>query len=325
MSGFKILMENATTFADRRKMDTLLESERANVDAAMVTNLYRSAIEKAHINFDSIPDSKGDITKYEGFTQMKKSLEIVDSLSKQSSVKVSEVEVVQQTLSILASNAPKFVKGFLLDDEMTKLLYCTMVYACVESTSLIISSYVDFVKNPNSLDFTLVKNTKLGGGNAIQNLRLFNSAYAKGDLSKILNEFTTKKSNAVGTIGGAMAVGLITTTALLSIVPILRELVFGFYYTRMQLSDYLDQQVALIELHRRNVELSQLPSNERKEVIKKQEKRAKQLLQLSDKIRINTTKGGSEAVHEIKKENKSWTIDSVQTQVASSDAGFSLL
>lgn len=328
MTAFDILIENATTFAERRKLTSLLESERANVDAAMVTNLYRSAINKSHINFDSIPESKGDITKYEGYKSMRESLEIVRSLANSAKVKVPELDTLDNAISIIGANAPKFTKGFLLRNEAVILLYNTLVLACVESTSLIISSYVDFVKNPNSFDFRLVKNARLTGELSITNLELFVESYNKGDFSKFINSAIEQKDNFIGTaITAATLYKAILGTALAaSIVPIMRELVFGFYYTRVQVSEYLEQQARLIEIHRRNIESSQLPSNERKAIIAKQEKKANQLLQLSDKIRISANKGSREAVHEIKKENKNWTIDSVQSQTASNDgSGFTLL
>lgn len=313
---FDIINENATTFADRGKVRALLENERLKVDATMVTNLYKAALEKKHIQFDEIPNSKGDITKYVGYAPMRESLAIVQSLADKYGTKVPEVALINKTLDILEMHRDKFMKGFLLDVEFTQLLYNSVVMGCLEATSCVITSYVDYVKTPESIEFKIVKKVHSAGNLSIQNLQNFNVMHNNGKLAKVLSEATVNKDALVGS--GYMAAALVVA-GLTTLIPILREIVYITYYSRLKASQLLDHQVHLIELNKKSIErMTGVTPAERKKILDRQEKIAREFGKLSDEIAIKARKGEEEATSSIKKENKQWTIDSIGSQNAQS-------
>ena len=323
--GRKILRENCASFAERRELETVLESNGAQLDATMVSRLYKSAIDKSHV-VDSWEDSKGDITKFEGYIPMKESLQIVENLSDKAGVNIPELMTINETLNVLEANRESFVKGFMLNNELVTLIYNTIVYACVEATSSLISSYVEYVRNVNTTEFTLVKTGKLSADTTFRNLKAFNQSHKKGDLTRILKGATNNRENFLGVSGTSVAIGAVVIGAALSVVPIIRELIFTYYYTRSRMSDYLEHQALLIELNRKSIETASVPLKDRKKVIEKQTIQARQFRQLSERIKVSGSRGEIDANTAIKQENKTWKIEETKKQmIDDSSNGFQLL
>lgn len=321
----KILLENAKTFAERNEITGLMESEMNSVTSAMVSNLYKSAIEKSYINFENIPESKGDITRYEGYKSMVESISLLKELCKKHNVKISELETVETAMNNIITYRDAFEKGFKLEKEFIMLQYNILVYACVEALSVIISSYVDFVKRPDRVEFVLNKNPRQHHGFLLmKNLESFNMAVKKGEFSKVLNGVIN--SGKEGFTGAeSILIPAFIIGAVASIVPLIRELIFVFYYSRMKLSDYLEHQATFLEINKQNIQASSLPAKEKNEIIKKQTKYIEKLRKISETIKVDGTMSENKATIELNKENKAWTIDDVKTQAASAATGFQLL
>lgn len=321
--GMKILLENAKTFSERNEITSLLESEAHAIDNMMVTNLYKSAISKTHIDFGNIPESKGDVTKYSGYASMNEVLKLIGDIANAQNVQLPEVDTVNTALDNLVANRELFVRGFKLDKEFVIFQYNILVYAAVEATSTIISSYVEYIKRPDAIDFKIIKNPLHGGAVSILNLDKFNKAVKNGDFSKAIN--VVLKSGREN-FAGAAAMGVLITGAVLSIVPIMRELIFAFYYSRMKLSDYLKQQAELLEINKQSIDASTRSARDKQKIVKAQSKRIHFLNTVADKIKVDAKLSGKEAGIELKKENKNWTLGSVQAEKASTDNnGFQLI
>lgn len=320
----KILMENAKTFSDRREIDSLLESETSAVNNAMVSNLYKSAIEKAHIDFQDIPESKGDLTKYSGYKSMADTVALLKELSRKMNVKISELETISDAMNALVAHRELFEKGFRLDKEFVILQYNTLVYACVEAISVVISSYVDFVKRPDKVEFTIDKDVRSNGTITLGNLEKFNKTVKQGQFTKVLtsiiNSGNEKLIGAETLVIPALILGGVTV-----LVPLIRELVFSFYHSRMKLSDYLNQQAALLEMNKETIKASSLSATERNAIVKKQQQHIEKLRRIADKVKVHTTMGDTKASMEIAQQNKNWTIGEVKSQAANAGGGLMLL
>jgi hypothetical protein len=321
-----ILVENAKTYAERNEIFSLTESGLDNVNNTMIANLYKSAIDKSYIDFEDIPQSKGDITKYSGYRSMMSVVNIIKEITTKSGIKIPELDTVDTALSNIVTYRESFEKGFKLDKEFVILHYNILVYACVESISSIISSYVDFIKRPDQIEFMLIKNTKVGNSWCIDNLNKFNMSVKKGDFSKAING--VNNSGKEGFVGvDDLIIPTLIIGGVLVLVPIMRQLIFFFYYSKMRLSDYLKQQAMFLEINKQNLEAnSNIPAKKKNEIIKNQEKAINDLNSLSDKVKVNNTMTQNKASTELNKENKSWTIGDVKSQAASTDQnGFKLL
>jgi hypothetical protein len=323
--ALKILMENATDFSERGKVQALMEQELHAVNNTMIGHLYKSAVEKSHVDFDDIPESRGNITRYSGYSSIVQTIETLEEIAKQQGTKIMELDIIEQAISNIAAGREIFEKGFALEKEFIILQYNTLVFAVVEAVSVIISSYVDFVKRPDRTDFVILRAKDRAGYLSIQNLEKFNGAVRQGDFSKVNNSIINSgKENLIGV--DDIVVPLIIVGGVLAIVPLVRELIFMFYFSRMRTSDYLEHQAALLEINKNNVESGSAPAKRKAEIVKKQSEAIRKLQRISDKVKIDRITSERNATEAIKKENKNWTIDDVQSQAGSTDStGFQLL
>lgn len=321
--AINLLLENCTSFREKAEIHALTESEVKQINNAMITNLYKSALDKGYVNFDSIPDSKGDITKYEGYDNLLGSINLLKELSNKGNMKIKELDVLETSLMNIKTYKAQFERGFALGHEFVMMEYNSLVYACVEATSTLISSYVDFVKKVDKTEFKIIKGKGLNGNLCLKNLELFNNSVKKGDFNKMMSHLLqSERENFVGSSVGAgvLVAGMIT----LSIIPLIRELIYYFYYSRMVVSEYLHHQSLFLEMNRVNIESSSLPAKEKNVIIKKQTEYAKQLDKLSEKIKVNSTMSSNKANNNIKNENKEWTLQNVQSS-SNDDNGFALI
>lgn len=319
-----LLLENCTSFREKAEIHALTESEVKQINNAMITNLYKKALDKAYMNFDEIPESRGDITTYEGYDNMIGSINLLKELSNKGNMKIKELEILETAVMNIRTYKNHFERGFALGHEFVMLQYNTLTAACIESTSALISAYVDFVKKVDKTEFKIIKGKGLQGHLAIKNLELFNNSVKKGDFNKMMTHLLqSERENFVGSSVGAgvLVAGMIT----LSIIPLIRELIYYYYYSRMVISEYLQHQVMFLEMNRVNVESSSLPAKERNVIIKKQAEYIKTLNKVSDKIKVNSTMAGKQATSAIKSENKEWTLDNVKQATSNDEVGFALI
>jgi hypothetical protein len=206
-----------------------------------------------------------------------------------------------------------------LEKEFIILQYNVLVAACVESVSTLISSYVDYVKRPDKVEFTIIKQKNSTGWISISNLDKFNQSVKTGDFSKVLN--TVINSGHEGFVGvDDIVVPIVIIGGVSILVPLIRELIFHFYYSRMKISDFLKVQATFLEMNKANVEVnSGIPVKKRNEILKKQAESIKTLNSWADKIKVNYTMTQNKSNGEIDKQNKNWTIDNIQSQAASTD------
>lgn len=325
-TGVEMLIENATTFKERTRLTALTESEKSQVNTTLVTNLYQSAIDKNHVDFEDIPNSKGDVTRYKGYKPMREILALLEELSKKYNNKIPELEIVNSALNNVVNFRDTFEKGFSLQKEFIIMQYSTIVCACVEATSLLVATYVDSVKRPDfSYEVIINRDSNAQGPLIITNLDKFNKSVRTGDFVKVMQSvIRSGNENFAGSAAVLTTMGVIAGLSM--VVPVTRELIFGFYYTRMKLSEHLKQQASLLEIHRQSLEISAMPANTRKQIIQKQAAQIKRLYDMSEKIKVQHQIGDSNAQRELKKENKSWTLDTIQAQATSTDSsGFQLL
>lgn len=324
--AIQILMDNANSFKERREILALTEAEINNVNNNMVSKLFKSAIDKAYVDFDDIPESKGDITKYKGYKTMADTLALIRGIAQKSNIKLEQLDIVEKSISNIIAYRDAFEKGFKLNKEFIILQYNTLVAMCVESTTVILSSLIDYVKRVDKLEFEVI-NSKINiGSMCIDNLDKFNKSVSGGDFSKVINGVI--KSNSEGFVGTAAVTVASVIAGSILLVNIIREGIFFFYNSRVKLADFLKTQALFLELNRNTLEANAagLPAAKKNEIIKKQEKLMKQLRTLADKVQVNSDMAEAKAKADIKKENTGWKLDDVRSDAVQTDTtGFQLL
>ena len=176
----RIIEENCLNYIEWRNLYEILEAYGNEMNEKMITNLYDSALRHSDIDFDIVSKSKGDITNLAGYENMISSLSLLKSLAMKSKVQIPEINVVDLALSNLRKYTQYFVRGFRMNNDTIKLYYNALVQSCLEATSLLISSYVDFIKSKSSVTFTIKKGKGIAGNLCLQNLNGFNNSCANG-------------------------------------------------------------------------------------------------------------------------------------------------
>ena len=323
-----ILVENATSLAERKRIFALTESEQLKVNNEMVAKLFNSALQKSHVDFDDIPMSKGDVTKYSGYKSMTSSLEQLRQIAISSNIKIREIDIIETALSNIVSYRNIFEAGFKLGKDFIILQYNALVSACVIGTSSLIASYVDYVKRIDKVEFKII-NTKISAGNVcINSLETFNKSVASGEFSKVTNSVI--KSGVVESVSASAAIGIgigIIGGAIV-LVSLIRQLIFYFHFSKQKLSDYLELQATFLEMNKNNLKANSvgMSPDKRNAVMKKQDNLIRKLRSLSDKLKIDIKISETKSVNEMKKENSTWKFDDVKSDSISQDTnGFQLI
>lgn len=317
---FRILEENCVNYKERQELYDILESNAEQVGSKMVSNIYGNTLMKWDIDFDDIPMSKGDIEQCRCYPIMTSSLSILSSIGSQMKIKIPEIFTIETAISYLKLNKDTFQRAFRMRCDTLIMYYNTLVYSCVESTSLILSMYVDYIKTPSRIKLIVKKDQGRAWWNQVicmQTLDDFNKQCKNGNFKNLSKQLLSGKvsrayeSSVVSEgLGISLAVGV---AAAMSIIPILRTIIYYFYYSRMKISNFLEQQVQFLQLNEANINSTIDDPSKRKEVLDNQKRLIAKFEDLSDKIKINDKVTTNKVNKEIRDENKKWTLDTIKT------------
>lgn len=159
------------------------------------------------IDFGTIPRSKGVITKVENYASIVDCINSIHDLVKSYNEPTKPVDELSTAISNIHDRERLFTKAFTLNIEFPIMLYNMTVMSIITSTSLLISSSVEFIKNGH--DSFSVALDKTGYIKSRDNLTLeyinqFNRNCANGTIDKLINGCI--KSNITST--GESATGI---------------------------------------------------------------------------------------------------------------------
>ena len=160
------------------------------------------------------------------------------------------------------------------------------------------------------------------GNLCLDNLKKFNESIKNGTFIKFANGLLNKdKENFLGAAVGAAGIAKSTMAIIAigaSIVPLVRELIYYFYESRMKVSEYLQQQKEFIEMNKFRLEALSMGAQERNTILNKQKDVIDKLEKVSDKIRVNHQISNKTATNQLKNDNKEWNLSSI----SGNDDGF---
>lgn len=306
------------------EIHSILEDANSPTNRKFQEKLFGSIMNKAHIDFGDIPKSQGNIRKYSGYAPMMDSLEAIRQLALDEANKdcLTYVAIVTKAVETIGELSATYERGFVTHTEYVALEYNTYVFFCVEATTALIYSYVDYLKDPEKGVYEMkLRNTKLRADEFyFEQLKKFNAAQDKLGLNyrKMLEAMIDNgKSNLIG-IAETIGIGTIVA-ATLAIVPISREILYQIYRFRGKISENLEVQANFLELNKTCIQNNELMDNDKKKkVTQKQEKLIKRLRSLSDSIRVKSSKSIMDAKREVESDNKRMSINSIRDEVSNS-------
>jgi len=203
-------------------------------------------------------------------------------------------------------------------------MYSTISLAIVSSVSFIITSSIEFIKSPNQDTFDIeldkVALIKTKENLLFTNLQKFNESCRKGQFDSGM-EFVIKNNikNLTGAEVGLVVGGLALVGILLNILPIMRELIFFFYYSRVRVSDYFDIQADLLQMNAHSLEYNtEKDPDEKKRIIAKQMKIVEMFRKIANKLSINNKQSEVNTTKEIVNNTKKYRSDEILDSVPDS-------
>lgn len=141
-------LTDATT---RRYIVSLEDAGQEQLLSALSSALYDKIVSKVDdIDFGTIPISRGDITKVDGFQGTEECINIIRRLVIEYKADPSIVDVVITAIDNIKDRKSIFIKGFSLNSELVMVLYNMMVLSIERSVSLMIATCIEYVKDPKS-------------------------------------------------------------------------------------------------------------------------------------------------------------------------------
>lgn len=292
---------------------SLNEAEQQSAITSLCDRLYHKLIDEKfeNIDFGDIEKSKGDITSYSGYQSTLDSLDIISGLIKEFKGSQDSVNIVYKAIQNIEENKNLFMKGYMHNIEFPMVFYNTMVLSVVSATSLLISTCVEMIKSPNSNNFELeldkISLSKSKDHVLLKNLDGFNKSCDKGDIQKSFTYIISMYSKEKGLVGSTAALGILSGAALIAIlrniIPIMRECIFFFFYTRTKISDYFEVQAELLQANAYRVQSNtSIEPEKRKEISRKQQDIANKFAKISNFVAVQMKSADTKAEAESKKE-----------------------
>lgn len=300
----------------------VLEDAESPATRKTIETLYKSTINKSHVNFGNIPKSKGDITKYEGYQSMIDTLANLKTLSADDSAYkglLPNVNTVSNALANLTQNKSFYTQAFSKNIGIIEVEYNAFVYACVEATTSLLYQFADYMKTPSAtLIRPITKNTKYRADLFfVEQLEIFNTLNSSGKYPKYLSEVIKQgANNFTGSIAFIVGAAAIASTVMLSIVPVTRKIIYTIQDGRNKLAECLELQAYFLEINAAYVKANSGKSSEKtKEILKKQENTRIKFLRLADKLRVKSLKSEEMQKKNLDEDNRTISLDSMRDEV----------
>ena len=317
----------------RKAIMAMNEAEQGAALTALTSKLYDNIVSKVDdIDYGEIPMTKGDVTKLSNYMKLRECIDLLNGILKEYKQDTAPINEIALALAHIESRKDLFMRAFKLDVELPIILYNTTVLNIISAVSFMIATCIEFIKTPNQDSFQVtldkVAYAKTKSNMIYNNLKKFNKAANKNDLDKALNHIIKTKvdhhheSAAIGTAisaigtfiaGHPVALSITIVAIILTVlIPLLREMVFLFFYTKMRVSEFFEIQADLLQMNAYNVENNEsMDDNKKKKVVSRQLKIVEWLRKMSNKFAINNRKAEVDAEREIKDSDRKINIDDI--------------
>ena len=176
-----------------RKMILAEDGNDTQLLTALTNALYDKIVDNVDkIDFGSIPRSRGDITKVEGFDNTVECINIIRKIVVEYSQDTKIVDNVLGAIENVKSRKAQFMKGYATNTEFPMVLYNLVVLAIEQTVSFLIATTIQYIKDPETgtfaaaLDKVAYYNTK--DNLLYEQLEKFNAGCADGQIDTALTE-----------------------------------------------------------------------------------------------------------------------------------------
>ena len=302
------------------------EATATSVLTGLTNRLYNHIVKKTtSIDYGSIPQTKGDITKLTMYDDLKDVCEIIKGIVKEFGEKSGPIDTVTLAMANVESRKDLFTRAYRADCELPVMLYENTVLAIVSATSYLIAGCIELIKAPSDETYK-IQLDKLAYSKSRDHLLYttldkFNKACEKGDVDKACNEVIGQRVRKfTGVAAGIIAGTIVGIVVIMNIVPLLRELVYLHFYTRTKIADFFNIQADLLQMNAYNVEANgAINPEQRKDIAKKQQAIADNFRSVANKIQIDQKQAEVKASREIESNARKYKVDDITNQDVEDD------
>lgn len=249
---------------DRAKyLDAALEAATSS-NGQLLNKLYRDIIEHSDIDFGKVPDSKGDITRYYYYTQMSDTINVLNKLTRGTSLEESvNMKLLNRFHNMILDLRGDFEFGFRSGTEFLKVTYNLYVMTLYELIEVCLCDYTDYLKSTidsnNSTKSKRVAKSRM----IVENASSIIKYYDDGTWKKIMTQMRADGGNFLGMQNidwsqGAALLGkhpmftkvvggvAVTIAAIIAVLWIVRKITYYFYAGRQKFADYASGQAAIL-------------------------------------------------------------------------------
>lgn len=313
----------------KKRLIYVNEAEQNKVLMSLTAKLYANIVDKANeIDYGDIPETKGDITKLKNYGMMVDTVATLRDIVKEFKQDPKAVNVISEAIANVETRKDEFTKAFRLGYEIPKLIYCTTVLAINDSIAYMIASCIEFIKTPKTESFDMVLDVmrykKAKDYLIFSNLDKLNREFKNGNIDKIMkaiskgavdramteasvdsinlaNPKVGKKLSLAGTILLGVALAAVAII-LFTILGIFQDIVFFFYNTKNNYSQYLEMQAMVMEANANNLDVNhpEWDDAKKKEVYDRQMKLVDKWRNRAEKWRVTAKKAEVDTERELK-------------------------
>lgn len=199
-SDMKSLINDMVSAVDENKhqfykaaTEALVTKKDVAVKTALLTRLYNDISTRSLIDFDVIPQSKGDFTRYKNYKVCVDTMDTLNAIYKEEKPAFDEVKLMNRIYDLLITLKPDFQYGFAHDIDFLKMQYNTLVLTFHELETLCIMAYLKYVRDvkAESISFDEYRRRDLL---VLRSAKEFVSAYDRGEWSNIVKSLKKSRS-----------------------------------------------------------------------------------------------------------------------------------
>ena len=280
----------------RRTLLSMNEAGQNTVLMNLTSRLYDKIVEKCDdIDYGEIPKTKGDIRKLPKYESMKECIALMHDILKEYNQDTGPVDELSVAFANIESRKDLFERAYRYNAELPIAMYCNVTLGIITGISYMIATCIEFIKDPGAENFRIALDkmayAKTKDHLIYNTLKSFNKSCVTKEFDKAMEAIlkASTKNFAAGAILGGIAISVLGI--ILVLIPVLRELIFMFYYLRVKISDFFDIQADLLQMNAYAIEANTtLSPTERKKVMAKQLKYVEQFRKISNTVAIEMKK-----------------------------------
>lgn len=174
------------------ELESLEEAGQNQFLVALTSKLYDKIQEKAtKIDYSSVEYSRGDITKIQNYQSITDCIDILRKIVLEYKESPFAIDTISNAVDNLKFRKNLFTKAFVIGSSLPILTYDNIAMAIVESTAFMITTCIEYIKDPEVDNFQMALD-KAAYAKTRQNLLFktlgdFNNACASKQLDNAMN------------------------------------------------------------------------------------------------------------------------------------------